>query len=327
MKSIFYFSFFILCINHGFAQNTWAFGLSSQTVLNTDSLNQTKSISNTITSFLKNACLSESNTAEDINSAKHIIYKDSKGNIWYASTSSCCCHFLFRLDVSNANNSCINNLCKHDLNKPQELTEHNTILDKILIRIKTKESNKSIAITSFLSDKNGNIWFGSWDSGVYSFDGKSLVSFSNMDGLNRSYVNKIIEDKKGAIWFSTAYKNTNEFQSNGAFSFDGKVLKHFTAKDGLCNNAITCMMENTDGKIWFGSTANGVSNYDGNKFTTYIIKNKLRDKHVDGITNDKLGNLWFSTWELIPSRYETTQSVYKGSELFIDFLEKETEHK
>lgn len=44
-------------------------------------------------------------------------------------------------------------------------------------------------------DKKNNYWFGSWQDGLYKYDGKSIIHFSTEHGLPSNRVEEIKEDK------------------------------------------------------------------------------------------------------------------------------------
>jgi ligand-binding sensor domain-containing protein len=72
---------------------------------------------------------------------------------------------------------------------------------------------------------------------------------------------KILEDRKGNLWFTT--------EKDGVWRYDGKSFKNFTEKDGLVNNAVLSILEDNDGNIWFGTKWLGLSRYDGENFITF----------------------------------------------------------
>jgi ligand-binding sensor domain-containing protein len=109
-----------------------------------------------------------------------------------------------------------------------------------------------------LQDKNGNIWFSNWD-GVYRYDGKSFTTFTKKDGLSGNRVGRIIEDKKGNIWFG----------GDGLSRYDGKSFTRFTTKDGLLNNDIWTILEDKTGAIWVGTRETILHRFDGKSFTSY----------------------------------------------------------
>ncbi len=54
-----------------------------------------------------------------------------------------------------------------------------------------------------LEDRKGILWFGTKDSGVYYYNGKSFHHFTTKDGLGSNSALHIYEDKGGNIWFGT----------------------------------------------------------------------------------------------------------------------------
>lgn len=105
-----------------------------------------------------------------------------------------------------------------------------------------------------LQDKNGNIWFTNW-GGAYRYDGKSFTSFK----FPNNGFTRIIEDKKGNLWFGGA----------GLSRYDGKSFTRFTTKDGLANLGVWSILEDTSGNIWVGTRETGLYLYDGKRFITY----------------------------------------------------------
>jgi ligand-binding sensor domain-containing protein len=134
-----------------------------------------------------------------------------------------------------------------------------------------------------LEDRKGNLWFGTRDSGVYRFNGKSFQHFTTRQGLANNQAIHIYEDKVGNIWFATA---------GGASCYDGNSFRNFTTKDGLPNNAVTTFMEDTTGKLWFGTRGEACV-YDGRTFTVLKNKDGKSFKNVWSIIKDKKGSIWF----------------------------------
>jgi len=80
-----------------------------------------------------------------------------------------------------------------------------------------------------LADKSGNIWFSGSDNGnghegrpevLWSYDGKSLKSYSAKDGAGNYGVYFMMQDSSGNIWIGT--RNT------GLYRYDGKVFTKFS---------------------------------------------------------------------------------------------------
>lgn len=131
-----------------------------------------------------------------------------------------------------------------------------------------------------LEDRKGNLWFGTKDSGVYYYNGKSFQHFTTKDGLASNQAFHIYEDKTGNIWF-------------GASRYDGKSFRTFTTKDGFLSNSIRLILQDKTGKLWFGAGGNTLI-YDGKTFTTLTNKDGKAFKNVGCIIEDKKGNILFS---------------------------------
>ena len=106
-------------------------------------------------------------------------------------------------------------------------------------------------------DRQGNIWFSNW-GGAYRYDGQSFTAFSKKDGLPGN-ITRIIEDKKGNLWFG----------GDGLCRYDGKSFTCFTPKDGLTSPGVWSILEDSSGNIWVGTRETGLFLYDGEKFMPF----------------------------------------------------------
>ncbi|RNL56547.1 ligand-binding sensor domain-containing protein [Pedobacter jejuensis] len=103
-------------------------------------------------------------------------------------------------------------------------------------------------------DSKGNIWAGTFDSGIIRFKpGKpGFIQYKNNpknnNSLSHNTVNGIYEDSKQNIWVSTDGGGLNLFDAKN------ETFKHITVKDGLPSNFLFKIMEDEEGKLWMGST-------------------------------------------------------------------------
>ena len=134
-----------------------------------------------------------------------------------------------------------------------------------------------------LEDRKGNLWFGTRDSGVYHYNGKSFQHFTTREGLANNRIMAIYEDRAGIIWFGTG---------GGVSRYDGKSFRNFTTKEGLSNNDLTTIMEDKTGKLWFGTRGEPCF-YDGKTFTVLKNKDGKAFNNVWSIIEDKKGSIWF----------------------------------
>jgi ligand-binding sensor domain-containing protein len=169
--------------------------------------------------------------ASSNNNAENIL-EDKAGNIWFGGRGT---EGVYRYDGK----SVINIKLKELFQNGQKPKAHNWAWPQ-------------------LQDKNGNIWFSNW-GGVYRYDGKSFTSFTEKDGLSGDMVTRIIEDKKGNLWFGGA----------GLSRYDGKSFTRFTTEDGLPNLGVWSILEDASGNLWVGTRETGLYQFDGKTFITY----------------------------------------------------------
>jgi len=221
-----------------------------------------------------------------------VIRQDSKGHIWLASNEG-----IIRYDGQSFTN----------------------ITGKL-------SSDRYFAL---LEDRKGNFWFGTYGSGVYYYDGRSLQHFTTREGLVSDRVNTIYEDKAGHIWFGgnggvsrydgIAFRNFNMeaahdvmtifedktgrlwFGTRGdTYVYDGKTVAVSTY-NGKAFTDVWSIIEDSKGNVWIGSGA-GLARYDGNTFS------QLAATPVRYIYEDKKGNIWTSNTNdkgrFVISRYD-----------------------
>ncbi len=266
-----------------------------------------------LSNYLNNECQVPEDKLSDNNVTCHFV--DKNGNIWFSfRTCSGICGFLYRLDAKRINHPCITGNCKHNLHLQKDLAEHNKEIENSFIKLKIKDNSKNVDITTLFEDKTGKIWLGTYENGVYLYDGKSISNFSIKENLSNNYydgkafkalskneslsgnyVKSIIEDKNGNIWFGTYGRSDSDYEGNGLYRFDGISFKHYTKKDGLSSNTINCMLIDRMGDLWIGTDAWGVSRFNGKTFFNTFEKDGLSDNNIWCILEDKTGNIWFGT--------------------------------
>ncbi|MBN1290657.1 MAG: hypothetical protein JXB48_02375, partial [Candidatus Latescibacteria bacterium] len=123
-----------------------------------------------------------------------------------------------------------------------------------------------------------------------------------MDPGIYGHVTSIIEDNKGAMWFSTNVividKSETEkpiMENNGIWVFDGETWINYTTENsGLISNHINVMVVDKYDRKWFG-TDTGLVVYDGRNWITYSTADGLVDNTITALTIDDDDNLWVGT--------------------------------
>ena len=208
-----------------------------------------------------------------------------------------------------------------------------------------KELGSNIMV--IYQDKKNTYWFGSWETGVYRYDGKTLVNYTTKHGLYNNRVDDIKEDKSGNIYFAGMNPNSTISRFDGksftdiiaipsndwkleandlwlldayqakqkVYRFDGKTLYELTLpKPAGFHNPfeVYSIYKDRKGNIWFGTNPVGVCRYDGKSFVWITEEDvtEFRNEGANGvrsITEDRNGDFWFNT--------ENRYSIYDSTTL------------
>ncbi len=155
-------------------------------------------------------------------------------------------------------------------------------------------------VWSIMQDRTGKIWCGT-NEGVYFYDpvidlkDDALVfkfflnndSIINKNNLKLKVVQKIVEDKKGNLWFASG-----DFEGEGICCYNGKSIVNFKPDNVKSFRSI---LESKNGDLLFLSQHKGVYRYDGKTFTNITEKTELKNETITAALEDKKGNLWLGT--------------------------------
>lgn len=119
------------------------------------------------------------------------ILEDSKGRLWIGNNGI---GVLLKQGDSIINFSEKNNLIHPTSTRRGDISQPGTLEH----------------IFTITEDRQGNIWFGDRDTGVWKYDGNTMKNFTTKDGLTNDFALAIFEDMNGEMWFGMA---------------DGKVYK------------------------------------------------------------------------------------------------------
>ncbi|HNV98676.1 MAG TPA: two-component regulator propeller domain-containing protein, partial [Chitinophagales bacterium] len=146
----------------------------------------------------------------------------------------------------------------------------------------------AIKVADIFEDNAGNIWFASADSGIYSFDGNTVIHFNQLPGLGRNYAGGIAQDPSGNMWF---------LMQDGICKFDGTTFTSITQKDGLAGSDFWGILIEASGIIWItarGSTTRynpALPSSDPKAFTIFTPGDGL-NCCVQSMFHDRSGRTW-----------------------------------
>jgi ligand-binding sensor domain-containing protein len=141
------------------------------------------------------------------------VYRfDGKSFINFTTEDGLCNNNVGSIIQDRAGNILIgtrNGICKYDANKFTKYPVPDTL-----------------SITSMLEDKDGNLWFGAMNKGIYRYDGNNVSNFlfkyehPFFGEKYEKYISDIIQDRNGNLWFSS-------WNGGAVWRYDGKEFKNF----------------------------------------------------------------------------------------------------
>jgi ligand-binding sensor domain-containing protein/serine phosphatase RsbU (regulator of sigma subunit) len=148
--------------------------------------------------------------------------------------------------------------------------------------------------TTMFEDSRGNMWFGTFNGGLYRLDGESgkMQMYDTRNGLWGNFVTYITEDYRGNIWVSSM----EDWESLGGvtvFTKDGTVI--YNNSNGLQAQHILCMIEDKEKNILIADRDAGLFIYKGDHFISYPAPEFLASNDVSTLAQDATGRYWFGT--------------------------------
>lgn len=171
-------------------------------------------------------------------------------------------------------------------------------------------SEISKGIWYVFQDAKLNYWFGSDTSGVYRFDGKTIVQFTTKHGLSSNRIRGIQEDKYGNMYFTTL---------EGINKFDGQ---NFTTLQAELSGSPENNWQLQHDDLWFHTLGKngekGPYRYDGKHlYQLQFPKHYLEEEYFAKFPNnawspydiyyiykDSKGTMWFGTSNFGICRYD-----------------------
>ena len=157
------------------------------------------------------------------------------------------------------------------------------------------------AISRIFQDHNGLIWIGTNDEGLFSFD-KNSKTFKaypyevnsigfRYDGnkLDNGQIRSIFEDHQGILWVGTNFGGLNRYDKKL-----GTFKSYYDRFNGL--NCVLQIYEDKSGRFWVGTYLSGLFLFDRETGKSQQIteNNGLLINSIQGLQEDKAGNLWIS---------------------------------
>ncbi len=136
-------------------------------------------------------------------------------------------------------------------------------------------------LTLFL-DREGALWIGTFQDGIYRIYGHTIDHFRSADGLSSDYVNQFYEDREGNLWAVT---------TNGIDCFRDMRVASFSKREGLKTDEVDSILASRDGTVWVGAPEALISLRQGCVSSLQSGKG-LPGHQVTSLFEDHAGHLW-----------------------------------
>lgn len=156
-----------------------------------------------------------------------------------------------------------------------------------------------------------NIFIAILISSVYGYS--QNIQFGQItveDGLSNSYVNCMLEDQTGFIWFGT---------DDGLNRFDGYKIKVFRNdpddSTSLSDNIIWSLLEDRKGNLWIGTKGEKISKYNPlNEKFDHLNLDPLGTEEINitCLAQDKNDDLWIGTYRNGIYRFKQSQNRFEN---------------
>ncbi|MEO6303688.1 MAG: two-component regulator propeller domain-containing protein, partial [Bacteroidia bacterium] len=116
------------------------------------------------------------------------------------------------------------------------------------VNFSEKQGYPSKFTISITEDMEGNMWFGTYDMGLYKYDDKVFKNYTTKDGIISNTPFLLVCDNHNNLWIGTGL-------GIDKFNLKDETFKHYEKDDGFLGIEINpnASCKDSDGNLWFGS--------------------------------------------------------------------------
>ena len=161
----------------------------------------------------------------------------------------------------------------------------------------------SFSVSVLLVERNGALWIGTTDHGIYRIAGARLDHFDTADGLSDHHVLALFQDLEGGVWIVTP-KGIDHFRDYSVLSFTGS--------EGSLADHATGVAADRKGSVFLGSRT--LARLTGHNMTQMKDSHGRLIKDVQFLFTDSRDNLWIgASGRLLVMRTGTALPRFAGS--------------
>ncbi len=211
----------------------------------------------------------------------YTIFRDSKNRMWFGSLSG-----DLTMHDSNTEPLSPNSSWRGAGGEPERVKGKG-----VFKTFSGKDGYPSKFTICITEDSKGNLWFGTYDMGIYKYDPLALLetgghlfrNYSTKDGLDSNTPFLLVCDHKNNLWIGSGL-------GIDKFNLRDETFKHYEKEDGFLGVEINpnAVCQDRVGNLWFGSIIGLV------KYNSKLEKNNL----IEPVTTIKNPRLFFQNVEI-----------------------------
>jgi len=140
----------------------------------------------------------------------------------------------------------------------------------------------SLEVSALLADRDGSLWVGTTNRGIYRIRGSEADNFRGADGLSSNSVSGFFQDREGNLWVIT---------SRGIDRFHDTSVVSFSIREGLSGEGVGSVLSARDGTVWIGNVE-ALDFLRQGKLSAIGARSGLPGRLVTSLLQDDAGRLW-----------------------------------
>jgi signal transduction histidine kinase/ligand-binding sensor domain-containing protein len=180
--------------------------------------------------------------------------------------------------------------------------------------------SSNLHVLSLYADREGVLWIGTYDQGMYRIRGNEVDHFDSTAGLSSDEIARFFEDREGNLWVAT---------SLGVDRFADTPVVSLTTKEGLCCAEASSILASRDGSIWTGGDG-ALTNLRDGIVSCLRAGNGLPGSQVTSLLEDHAGRLWAGVdqnlWVRENGAFRRIEKPDGSAVGFVTGITEDTEH-
>ncbi len=186
----------------------------------------------------------------------------------------------------------------------------------------TREGFPSNVIYALAEDRDGSLWVGTHGGLARLRDGRIVETYTTSRGLPANRIRSLYRDGAGTLWVGTeaglARLQNGQITTiasaprepimalaadrdghivvateQGVRVAEGNGFREITQGEASIRGVDAFYLD-PDGLLWMGLNGGGLRLLDGNKVTSFTVRDNLYDGEISGITRDQQDRLWMA---------------------------------